>query len=180
VQSLYQIFNTIENNIGFKLPNGKITIYDDYLTQRTAISKIEESDINKELLIAINEAPEIYVRRRRDSIDIDDDSMIETLYFTVENKTEEESTIEIRQHIYRTNNWKLLSNEGLNDVRMNNNELLVCVTIPAFSTSDFKCQIQYTWDQETEEDRDQPNRKRKGSTSKPKKKEQGFFSSLFS
>jgi len=150
VAPCYQFINSRDNNLGLVLPKGIVTIYDD---GQMIGGKINHSEDEEEVLIKCPEV-EVNVERKRTNFNVNqtDRTMSETIQYTVKNETDKDYVIEIRQVIYRTDDWKLISSNYTVDVRVLDDEIVLCVESGARSEGVFYCTINYTWDEEIEDE----------------------------
>jgi len=155
VTSYYQIYNNKENFLGYQIPSGSITIYDDEIENRRLNTVMKAYERDAEMLILVpNDSFDITVKRERFNFDVNlkEGVMTENIHYLVTNNTDEEFPIEIRQHIYRTSDWKLdSSDDEFTDVKMFTNEVMFTVLSEANSEKIFACSIQYNWEPEVEE-----------------------------
>jgi len=151
----YQIYNNKENNLGYQIPSGNITIYDDEIENRRLNTSMNAFERDTEMLILIpNNENDITVQRDRSNLDVNqkDGVMTEDIQYLVKNNTDEDFPIEIRQHIYRTSDWKLMENDDkFTDVKMFTNEVMFTVQSVANSETILPCSIQYNWEPEVDE-----------------------------
>jgi len=154
VTSYYQILNYKENDLGYQIPKGEITIYDDEINTRRQIATLNTAERDSEMLILMPDSIDITVKRDRTNLEVNQKecAMNEDVRYTVKNETDEAYPIEIRQYIYRTSDWKLIAQDDhFADVKMFSNEIIFTVNSEPKSESIFQFSVEYHWEPEVEE-----------------------------
>jgi len=78
--------------------------------------------------------------------------MTETIQYKITNNTDVDRPIEIRQLIYRTSEWDVLDKINVNNVRIDGDQLTVCVSSNANEAMTCSVTIQYIWKEAQSED----------------------------
>lgn len=147
---IQEIENTEENGLGIPLPKGKTRFYrqddDDGQLEFTGENIIAHTPKNELLRINTGNAFDIVGERNRTDYRIDQRAhwIEEAFEITVKSRKEEPATIRVTEHLYRWNNWEILSRSDEYE-RVDSDTIIFNVTLPPDSEKTISYRVKYTW-----------------------------------
>lgn len=147
---IQEIENTEENGLGIPLPKGKTRFYrqddDDGQLEFTGENIIDHTPKNELLRINTGNAFDIVGERNRTDYRIDQRAhwIEEAFEITVKSRKEEPATIRVTEHLYRWNNWEILSRSDEYE-RVDSDTIIFNVTLPPDSEKTISYRVKYTW-----------------------------------
>lgn len=147
---IQEIENTEENGLGIPLPKGKTRFYrqdgDDGQLEFTGENLIDHTPKNELLRINTGNAFDIVGERNRTDYRIDQRAhwLEEAFEITVKNRKEEPATVRVTEHLYRWNNWELVSRSDEYE-KIDSDTIVFNVTLPPDSEKTITYRARYTW-----------------------------------
>ncbi len=147
---IQEIENTEENGLGIPLPKGKTRFYrqddDDGQLEFTGENLIDHTPKNELLRINTGNAFDIVGERSRTDYRIDQRAhwIEEAFEITVKNRKEEPATVRVTEHLYRWNNWELVSKSDEYE-KIDSDTIVFNVTLPPDSEKTISYRVKYTW-----------------------------------
>lgn len=147
---IQEIENTEENGLGIPLPKGKTRFYrqddNDGQLEFTGENIIDHTPKNELLRINTGNAFDIVGERNRTDYRIDQRAhwIEEAFEITVKNRKEEPTTIRVTEHLYRWNNWEIVSASDEYE-KVDSDTIIFNVTLPPDSEKTISYRAKYTW-----------------------------------
>jgi len=147
---IQEIDNSEENGLGIPLPKGKTRFYrqdaDDGQLEFTGENIIDHTPKNELLRINTGNAFDIVGERNRTDYRVDNRAhwIEEAFEIKVSNRKEEAVTVRVTEHLYRWDNWELLSRSDEYE-KVDSDTIAFNVEIPADSEKVVTYRVKYTW-----------------------------------
>ena len=147
---IQEIENTEDNGLGIPLPKGKTRFYrqdeDDGQLEFTGENVIDHTPKNELLRINTGNAFDIVGERNRTDYRIDQRAhwIEEAFEITVKNRKEEPATIRVTEHLYRWNNWEIVSRSDEYE-KIDSDTIIFNVTLPPDGEKKITYRAKYTW-----------------------------------
>ncbi len=147
---MQEIENTEENGLGIPLPKGKTRFYrqdaEDGQLEFTGENVIDHTPKKELLRINTGNAFDIIGDRNRTDYRVDHRAhwIEEAFEITVTNRKEEAVTVRVTEHLYRWDNWELLSRSDEYE-KVDSDTIVFNVEIPADAEKTIAYRVKYTW-----------------------------------
>jgi len=141
VNTYYRIENSVENNLGYIFPKGNVQLF-GFKPINFSSNQIKHTEGSEIFLHQMKK--DIMVKRSRIDFNHHDNNIIETLGYSIENNEDKPSKIQIRQHIYRSRNWNVISTDHVKETNVIESYLVLNIIIASKAQLEVQCTIGYT------------------------------------
>lgn len=148
--AIYREFkNSEENGLGIALPAGRTRFYrldSDGQLEFTGENTIDHTPKNETIRVYLGNAFDLVGERTRTDFfrHTTRDMMRETFEIEIRNRSEEEVTVQVVEHLYRWSNWKLRDHS--NEFEKKNSQTIEFpVTVGPDETETVTYTVEYTW-----------------------------------
>ncbi len=138
--------NAKENNLGIPLPKGRVRVckYDGDSMEFIGENQIDHTAKDAKLSIYIGNAFDITGERKQTEYKTESKSATESFKITLKNSKDEAVEVNIVEHFYRWNNWKI-ENNSTAFTKTDSSTAEFLVTVPANGEKEISYAVKYTW-----------------------------------